>query len=115
MCLNSVNFSLYLVPLLDTNNAAYLLVGFGFPLQKWPQLADGLNIVEKEPEYNQTHDSFICCLVSVLDKWIIAVDCEASWAKLADAVKLCGEKEVADSLLKAVLPAGEIHSFTLMH
>ena len=39
------------------------------------------------------------------------MDCEASWAKLADAVKLCGEKKVADSLLKVVTPAGEIHSF----
>ena len=71
--------------------------------------------MEKEPECNQGHDSFICCLVSVLSKWIITVDCKASWAKLADAVKLCGEKKVADSLLKAVLPAGEIHLFMYMH
>ena len=70
--------------------------------------------MEKEPECNQRHDSFICHLVSVLNKWIITVDCKATWAKLADAVNLCGEKKVADSLLKAVLPAGEIHSFMYM-
>lgn len=65
--------------------------------------------MENETECNQTHDSFVCRLVSVLNEWIISVDCEASWVKLADAVKLCGEKKVADSLLKAVTPAGEIH------
>ena len=71
--------------------------------------------MEKDPECNQTHDFFIWRLVSVLNKWIITVDCKASWAKLADAVKLCGEKKVADSLPKAVTPAGEIHTFMYMH
>ena len=38
------------------------------------------------------------------------MDCEVPWVKLAEAVEMCGEKEVADKLLKAVTPAGEIHT-----
>ena len=88
---------------LDTNNAAYLILKHGFPPAKWLDLATGLqqgghavqSIVAGK------HNA-MSRLISVLKHWI-ANDDERTWRKLKEAMEMSGEIVAARKLMRTLV------------
>ena len=86
---------------LDTNNAAYLILKHGFPPTKWLDLATGLQQGGHADLVLADKHSAISRLISVLKHWV-ANDDERTWRKLKEAMEMSDEPVAARKLYKDI-------------
>ena len=89
------------VPVLDVNNAVYLLTKYRFPPTKWRHLAAGLKQTEAIQTIGADSPDTISQLLALIIHWM-ANDKEKRWKKLVDAVDMSGESIIAKELAKDV-------------
>ena len=91
----------FIPTVLDTNNAAYLLLKHGFPPTKWIHLATALHHGGHTEIIGADKHSSMSRLISVIKHWI-ANDDERSWRKLKEAIEMSGEGVAARKLNKII-------------
>ena len=100
------------VPLLDANNAVYLLTKHKFPPAKWRNLAAGLKQISAIQTIEANSANALSQLVALIIHWV-ANDKEKTWKKLVDAVNMSEENVIAEKLAKEVgVPYSGTASYT---
>lgn len=95
------NVPFFIPIVLDTNNAAYLILKHGFPPAKWQNLAIGLQQGGHTQSILADKHSSVSRLISVLKHWI-ANDDERTWRKLKEAMEMSEEYVAASELNKII-------------
>ena len=82
---------------LNADNVLYELMEHEFSPDMWERLAVGLKLSHAVSEINADQQTVYSKLIALVNRWV-ANDPDKSWNKLVSAIKMSGQKVVADKL-----------------